>query len=100
MHDTISSTEKCCYGCFLLADVLQAKRQKTFKLLGTHGRIYPWMPPACLDVEILTAMKDLLCCGFGEDCRTAKRDPVSSEDEDLSYLYKDVIKRAMSDHGL
>ncbi|KAK7684383.1 hypothetical protein QCA50_012330 [Cerrena zonata] len=58
MHDTISVTKKCCCGCFLLGEVLLEKRQKKFNLFGTHARVFPWMPPADLDEDILQTLKD------------------------------------------
>lgn len=57
MHDTISVTKKCCCGCFLLGEVLLEKRQKKFNLFGTHARVFPWMPPADLDEDILQTLK-------------------------------------------
>ena len=57
MHDTIATSKKCCYGCFLLGEILHEKKEKRFRLYGTHGRVHPWMPPAGLDVDILLALK-------------------------------------------
>ena len=57
MHDTIATSKKCCYGCFLLGEILHEKKEKRFRLYGTHGRVHPWMPPVGLDVDILLALK-------------------------------------------
>ena len=57
MHDTIAISKKCCYGCFLLGEILHDKKKRQFKLYGTHGRVVPWMPPAGLDIDILVDLK-------------------------------------------
>ena len=60
MHDTIALSEECCYGCFVLADILDEKKKRQFRLCGTHGRIIPWIPPAGLEIDVLLALKPTL----------------------------------------
>ena len=57
IHDTIAISKKCCYTCHLLGEILKDKKNKQFKLYGTHGRVVPWMPPAGLEHDILVALK-------------------------------------------
>ena len=57
MHDTIALSEECCYGYFVLADILNEKKKRQFRLCGTHGRIIPWIPPAGLEIDVLLAFK-------------------------------------------
>ena len=57
MHATIAVSRKCCYCCNLLCKLFDDQLGKKFDLVGTHGRVYPWMPPAGLDLRILEKMK-------------------------------------------
>ncbi|KIY64933.1 hypothetical protein CYLTODRAFT_424787 [Cylindrobasidium torrendii FP15055 ss-10] len=58
--------KKCCYLCHILASQLEQTGRLKFLLPGTHGTVYPWLPPPppYLDFEIVQRVGQLLDSAF------------------------------------
>lgn len=58
MHPTIAVSKKCCFCCYLLGEALRKAKGTSLTLPGTHGIVFPWVPPAGLDLSVLHMLKD------------------------------------------
>ena len=84
MHATIAVSRKCCYCCNLLCKLFDYQLGKKFDLVGTHGRVYPWMPPAGLDLRILEKMKATLIAELQKAVGRKRVSNTKKQDELLS----------------
>ena len=84
MHATIAVSRKCCYCCNLLCKLFDDQLGKKFDLVGTHGRVYPWMPPAGLDLRILEKMKAKLIVELQKAVGRKRVSNTKKQDELLS----------------
>ena len=107
MHDTIAISKKCCYACHLLGGILKDKKNRQFKLYGTHGRVVPWMPPAGLDHDVLVALKTHLVKKLEEVIKIKQKgsyekrssyqgSPASSDDESFGRQYTSATDKLRS----
>ena len=84
MHATVAVSRKCCYCCNLLCKLFDDQLGKKFDLVGTHGRVYPWMPPAGLDLRILEKMKATLIVELQKAVGRKRVSNTKKQDELLS----------------
>ena len=96
----IGLSKKCCLCCALLAHALNDWRDREgnggayprFLLAGSHGAIYPWLPPSGLPREVLEKIRNRLWDAFvaviqgGEDVapQTSPQAETSKMDVDNS----------------
>ncbi|KAI0759235.1 hypothetical protein BD413DRAFT_675065 [Trametes elegans] len=92
----IGVSKKCCYCCNLLAKLINASPQGglTLSLPGTHGTIFPWLPPSFgIDTEHLQQIRDKLFIQFHDivmkqivDLASTQSSPVSDNSQEESTI--------------
>jgi hypothetical protein len=91
--------KKCCWCCSTLGSILSQDKHVSIKLPGSHGIMYPWIPPRVgLDVSVLEILEERLWAelhkaiekgGFGVPL-SRQSSGSSSVDEDTpkEFLFK------------
>ncbi|KIY62095.1 hypothetical protein CYLTODRAFT_427165 [Cylindrobasidium torrendii FP15055 ss-10] len=102
--------KKCCYLCHILASQLELTGRLKFLLPGTHGTVYPWVPPPppYLDFEIVQHIGQSLHVLFWnyilslrakeeeKEIPSRNSSPTSVEDEDVVDYQDELADRKVA----
>ncbi|KAJ6618820.1 hypothetical protein B0H10DRAFT_2217314 [Mycena sp. CBHHK59/15] len=86
--------KKCCWCCWMLGEFLKNDRGREFILPGTHGIIFPWIPPKHgIPVDVLDRLEKLLVLKLEEAITThtvsssSRQSSPSSTFDDADFEY-------------